>query len=308
MPARTSQPAVSVVMPVYNARPYLAEAVRSILGQTWRDLELIIADDGSSDGSARLALQLADEDARIRVLLLPHRGIDTMNIAVAAARGELIARMDADDVSEPTRLFEQTAFLDQHPEVVAVGTWLTRTDPFGSPAGEQCPPTDHAAIDAGLLRGEGSPIVQGTTVYRRAALQAAGGWRSTFGWVEDLDLFLRLAEVGQLANLPRHLYRYRRHPQSVCPTHYEAMRGRIADVVAAARQRRGLPPASSRELRSELPPQHSTAELYRNWACHAMHQHKPTLARHHAMQALRHEPWSRRSWRVMAWALRSHAA
>lgn len=299
------QPAVSVVMPVFNARPYLLEAIRSILTQTWTDFELLIADDGSTDGSARLALQCAAEDARIRVLLLPHRGIETMAIAVARARGELIARMDADDVSEPTRLAEQVAFLTTHPEVVAVGTWLTRTDPYGSPAGEQCPPADHEAIDAALLRGEGSPIVQGTTMYRLSSLQQVGGWRSDYGWVEDLDLFLRLAEVGKLANIPRKLYRYRRHPQSVCPTHYEAMCNRIGDVVRAAHQRRGLPTPNVSQLRRDLPQQHSNAELYRNWACHAIHHDNPRLARHHAMHALRCEPWSARSWRVMAWAIRS---
>ncbi len=308
MSATTRQPAVSVVMPVFNARPYLGEAMASILAQTWTDLELIVADDGSTDGSARLAMQVAARDARVRVLLLPHRGVETMNVAVAAARGELIARMDADDISEPTRLAEQVAFLATHPEVAAVGTWLTRTDPYGSPAGDQCPPPEHEAIDAALLRGEGSPIVQGTTMYRRSSLQHAGGWRGDFGWVEDLDLFLRLAEVGRLANIPRKLYRYRRHPQSVCPTNYEAMCSRIGDVVRAACERRGLPAPDPALLRRDLPAQHSTAELYRNWACHAMHHDNPRLARHHALHALRREPWSVRSWRVMAWAIRSKAA
>lgn len=308
MPNTTRQPAVSVLMPVFNARPYLAEAIRSILEQTWTDLELIVADDGSSDGSARLACELASADARVRVLLLPHRGVATMNVALTEAGGDLVARMDADDVSEPTRLAEQAAFLRKNPSVAAVGTWLQRTDPFGSPAGEQHPPTDHETIDAALLRGEGSPIVQGTTMYRRDALERVGGWRSEFGWVEDLDLFLRLAEVGRLANLPRLLYRYRRHPASVCPTHYRDMCARIGDVVAAAHRRRGLPLPSTHTLRPDLPAQHSTAELYRNWACHAMHHDNPKLARHHAAMALRHEPWSPRSWRVMAWAIRSQAA
>jgi glycosyltransferase involved in cell wall biosynthesis len=308
MTHNAGQPAVSVVMPVFNAKPYLSDAIRSILDQTWGDFELIVADDGSTDGSARLALRYAADDDRVRVLLLPHRGIETMRIAVDAARGDLIARMDADDISEPTRLAEQVTFMREHVEVAAVGTWLTRTDPYGSPAGEQCPPTEHEAIDAALLRGEGSPIVQGTTMYRRSSLQQAGGWRSDYGWVEDLDLFLRLAEVGRLANLPRKLYRYRRHPQSVCPTNYQAMCSRIGDVVMAAHERRGLMKPDASVLRCDLPAKHSNADLYRNWACHAIHHANPRLARHHALHALRCDPWSPRSWRVMAWAIRSMAA
>ena len=299
------KPRVSVVMPLFNALPYLAEAMESILSQTLRDIELIVVDDGSTDGSAALAMATARRDPRVRVLLRPHAGVEAVNVGVAAARAKYIARMDADDIAISTRLERQAAFLDAQGDCVAVGSWLERTDPFGSPAGLQETPVDHETIDGALIRGEGWPIVQGTTMYRKSALRAAGGWRADFGWVEDLDLFLRLAEVGRLANIPEVLYRYRRHPKSVCPSYYASMCERIADVVAAAYRRRGLgdPPAAL-ALRPDLPKKHSTAELYRNWACHAIHRRRPRLARWHAAQALWREPWRLHSWRVLAWSVR----
>src|SRR5690606_25587730 len=141
-------------------------------------------------------------------------------------------------------------------------------------------------------------------MFRRDALLAAGGWRDTYGWIEDLDLYLRIAEHGRLANIPEFLYRYRRHPRSVCATNYEAMRSRLEAMLTEAYRRRGLgtPPAIS-DLRPDLQKTDSVAELYRSWACHAIHHGNGGAARRHAFSALRHEPLSRRTWRVLRWSL-----
>lgn len=297
-------PSVSVLMPAYNTRRYIAKAMRSILDGTLRDLELIVADDGSTDGTADVADVLAKNDPRVRVLRLPHAGVSNVNKGVDACRGEFIARMDSDDVAHADRLAKQLNFLRQHADHVAVGCSLVRTDPEGNPAGEQHPPATHAAIDAALLRCDGSAIVQGTTMFRRSALLAVGGWRDTYGWVEDLDLFLRLGEIGKLANIDEVLYRYRRHPRSVCATHYTAMCGKLEAMLTEAYRRRGLgTPPPIAELRPDLGRSEGVADLYRSWACHAIHHGNAKVARRHALHALRHQPFKGRNWRVLGWAL-----
>jgi len=298
-------PRLSVIMPVYNAERYLDAALDSILFQSFRDLELIAVDDGSTDESLYKLRLRARRDERLRVISRPNTGIvGALNDGLAEARGELIGRMDADDTCNATRFTKQVAYLDAHPDCVAVGSWVTRTDPFGSAAGIETPPTDHATIDAALMRGEGSVMVHATMLMRRAALVAAGGWDDRYNWVEDLDLCLRMAEQGELANIPEPLYRYRRHEQSVCFQHYETMCGRLKDVLAEAYRRRGRDDAPAiEEIRSELPEQRDTAAVYRGWACHAIHQRNPRLARYHAGRAVRLAPLKLESWRVLAWAL-----
>src|SRR5262245_14197402 len=114
-------PAISVLMPIYNAGRFLPAAVESVLAQTFADFELIAIDDGSRDGSSEVLAQLAARDPRIRVFAQENRGIvATLNRALELARAPLVARMDADDLSRPDRFAKQIAFLRQHPEVAAV--------------------------------------------------------------------------------------------------------------------------------------------------------------------------------------------
>ena len=302
----TTTPRISVLMPVYNAQRYLREAVQSVLRQTFTDFELICINDGSSDGSLDILESMQVYDARLRVISRPNTGIcGALNDGLDAARAPYIARMDADDLCDPHRFACQVAYLDEHPDCVAVGTWVQRADPFGSPAGTEEPPTEHDAIDANLLRGNGGAMVHATLMMRRSVLRGVGGWDGRFDWVEDLDLFLRLAEAGRVANLPRHLYTYRRHPDSVCSTKNALMNVRLMQVLRAAYRRRGLgdPPAFS-VLRPDLTaPPPTPAELHRNWACHALHHGNQAIARRHAVTALRQEPWTPRSWRVLYWSL-----
>ncbi|HEX7010988.1 MAG TPA: glycosyltransferase [Phycisphaeraceae bacterium] len=303
--AHPAAPRVSVLMPVYNAQAFLPEAMDSILTQTLSDLELIAVDDGSRDGSLAILRDYERRDRRVRVLSRPNTGIcGALNDGLAVARGVYIARMDADDWCAPDRLAKQAAYLDAHEDCVAVGAWTQRTDPYGSPAGSQEPPTSHEEIDAQLMRGQGNAMVHAALMIHAHVLRDIGGWREQYNWVEDLDLFLRLAERGRLANLPEYLYTYRRHTASVCAQHYELMCRRLKDVLREAYQRRGrsdLPDLD--HIRPELPPRRSDAELFRNWACHAIHHGNKTLARKHALQAVRREPFSLKTWRVMYWSL-----
>lgn len=298
-------PRVSVLMPVYNAQNFLAEAIDCILAQMFTDWELICVDDGSTDTSLAILRDYQAKDERVRVITRPNTGIvGALNDALSVARGEYLARMDADDTCKPQRFARQIDYLDAHRDCVAVGTWVIRTDPYGSPAGTQEAPLDHEQIDDALMRAEGGVITHATLMGRRQAFQTIGGWQPQYDWVEDLDLFLRLAEVGKLANIPEYLYGYRRHVESVCFRHYELMCERLKQVLIEAYQRRGRPDTPDfSTIRPELSARHSAAEHYRNWACHAIHQNNPRLARRHALSAMRHGPLSPRTWKVMYWAL-----
>ena len=298
-------PKVSVLLPVYNAQAYLVEAVDCILAQTLEDWELICVDDGSTDASLTILEDYASKHTRIRVITRANTGIvGALNDALDAARGDYIARMDADDWCAELRFDRQVAHLDENAECVAVGSYVQRTYPYGSPAGSQEPPLDHDTIDAGLLAGDASVLVHASLMMRADALRSVGGWREGTDWVEDLDLFLRLTEHGRVSNLPQYLYTYRRHAESVCFNRYELMCRRLKDVLCEAYERRGIADQFDEQMvRPDLAPKQSAAEHYRNWACHAIHAGNKTLACKHAVDALKRSPWSPRSWKVAYWAM-----
>ena len=300
-----SMPLVSVLMPVYNAEAYLGEAIDCILAQTYTDWELICVDDGSTDRSLAILNEYARKHARVKVISRANTGIvGALNDGLAEARGEYIARMDADDWCAETRFEQQVAYLKAEPACIALGCYVQRTDPYGSPAGSQEPPTDHEAIDAGLLAGDASMMVHASLMMRTGALKAAGAWREGTDWVEDLDLFLRLTEHGRVANLPRYLYVYRRHAESVCFKRYEQMCRRLIEVLREAYERRGIIERfDAASVRPDLSPKQSAAEHYRNWACHAIHAGNGTLARKHALDALKRSPFSLKTWKVAYWTL-----
>lgn len=301
----SSPPLVSVLIPVYNAQDYLAESLDCILAQTYKHWELICVDDGSTDTSLTILEDYAHKHARISVISRPNTGIvGALNDGLEAAQGKYIARMDADDWCAEVRFDRQVAYLEKNTDCVAVGTFVQRTDPYGSPAGSQEPPTDHDAIDAGLLAGDASVLVHASLMMRADALRAVGGWREGTDWVEDLDLFLRLTEHGKVSNLPQYLYTYRRHAGSVCFKRYEQMCRKLKDVLREAYERRGILEQYDEQLiRPDLAPKQSAAEHYRNWACYAIHAGNRTLACKHAIDALKRSPLSPRTWKVAYWAL-----
>lgn len=229
---------VTVFMPVYNALPYLREAVDSIRRQTLQDWTFLIVDDGSTDGSAEYLRQL--DDPRIQVLRQSHQGpAAASNWALALCRTEFFARMDADDVSHPRRLEEQLAFLCQHPEVGLLGTQI---QPLGSVRSGRVSAlaTDHATIHADLSHGRHA-MCNPTMMCRTALLREIGGYQAD-GALEDWAMFLRMAERTKLANLDRALLSYRIHAGSTNGQHLRDLRTRIAFVCQRAeRQAAGLP-------------------------------------------------------------------
>ena len=233
--------AVSVVMSVYNAERYVAEATESILNQTFEDFEFIIIDDGSTDKSLKILERYAKQDDRIRLISRANRGLAaSLNEGIELARAPLIARMDADDVSLPERLDKQVAYMAHHTECVALGTGKEVIDGKGrlltrNPSEHCC----HDAITDGLMRGK-CWMIHPSTMLRKDMVRRIYGYRPEFRVAQDYDLWLRLSEVGELANLPEPLIRYREHSQSVSTRHAVEQLELARHAFEEACKRRGI--------------------------------------------------------------------
>lgn len=204
-------------MPVYNGLPYLRAAVQSVLNQSYRDFELIVINDGSSDGSAELLESL--DDPRIRLSHQANRGLAaTLNIGIAQARGTYIARQDQDDICLPGRFEKQVAFLDSHPSVGLLGTaaeiWVgsEKTDRTLRHAAES------DALKFGLLFN--NYFVHSSVMLRRTVFERVGNYSEDRGRQppEDYELWSRVARQFDVANLPDTLLAYREVPNSMSRT------------------------------------------------------------------------------------------
>jgi len=197
-----SAPPVSVLMSVRDGAPWVADAVRSVLAQTAGDLELIVIDDGSTDATPEILGRVSDP--RLRVLRQARLGLTlSLNRALGLARGALVARLDADDVALPERFARQRAFLAAHPDIGLLGTGAREVDAAGHEVALVVPPADDATIRRALIRR--NPFVHSSVMARREAVLRAGGYDATLPVAQDYDLWMRLAPVTRLANLPEPL-------------------------------------------------------------------------------------------------------
>lgn len=224
-------PGISVILPVRNGARFLDEAVASIVCQTDPDFELLLIDDNSTDETPQIIAEWKKRDKRIRCPAAPAPGIvHALNAGLAAARGALVARMDADDIAMPDRFARQRHFLDQHPEVTALGTCAEEIDADGVMRGPVTMPEGIDATHAALAHG--SPLLHPTVMMRRDIVHAIGGYRDCCRWAEDYDLWLRLARVARIGNLPDRLLKLRRHAGQV------SRQRRLQQRAAAALARR----------------------------------------------------------------------
>jgi glycosyltransferase involved in cell wall biosynthesis len=204
-------PTISVAMSVFNGEAFLHEAMESILAQTFRDFEFIIVDDGSTDKSLQILADYAKRDPRIKVF--PQRNIgraESLNRAIKLASTSLIARMDADDVALPNRLKEQFDFLKENPNVGLLSGAYEEIDNSGRVLGTIHLPLSDAQIRVSML--DHNPICHPAAMMRKEIPLACGGYRRALLDTDDYDLWLRMAERTQLANLDSFVLRYRIHP------------------------------------------------------------------------------------------------
>jgi len=217
-------------MPVRDGERYLAEAVGSVLAQTLSDLELIVVDDGSEDGTPAMLDEAARRDPRVRVHRQEPGGLTVaLNAGCALARAPLIARMDADDVMLGDRLERQAAFLGEHPDVAVLGAGIVLVDEEGREIDRE---PGRAELD--LL--ECNELTHATVVMRTGAFRALGGYR--LDQAEDYDLWLRFQERRGIAALRAPVIRYRLHPGQFSVTRLERQAIGFLAVRAAALERR----------------------------------------------------------------------
>ena len=208
-------------MPVYNAQEYLEDSIQSVLNQTFKGFEFIILDDGSTDLSLPIIEKWGAMDRRIRIVNHQHTGLSALlRMGLNHAKGEFIARMDADDISLPERFERQINFFQRHAEVGTCGTWMRM---FGQKSGVMKPPLDDARIKACLLFA--CPMMHPTVMMRRSMLTESNiNYSESARWTEDYDLWTRLAPHTQFANLPELLLLYRTHNAQVSTEKQEEQR------------------------------------------------------------------------------------
>lgn len=232
-------PKVSVIMGVYNGAKHLRESIESILGQTFVDFEFIIVNDGSRDRSREIVVSHSDP----RIVLIDNdrnQGLTkSLNIALRVARGEFIARQDADDISERERLAVEVGFLERFPEVGLVGTHAAFFDQKGRVFSAWEPPLQHEDIARGMQRA--NCFCHGSVMMRKSCLDGVGFYREVFKCSQDYDLFLRICERSRTANIGQLLYRLRRSPETISRTRYSEQLDfhLLAMELAKERQRTG---------------------------------------------------------------------
>lgn len=247
-------PSVAVLMAVYNDERFVRRAVESILAQSLAEFRFLVIDDGSTDASGDILA--ACGDARLEVVHQANAGLAAAlnrGIGILRQRGvALIARQDGDDASAPDRLARQVDFLAAHPEVAACGANAHYIDAHGEIIGTSVVPQSPYLVRWELrhnLRG----MIHSATTFRTDALVAVGGYREHFRHGEDFDLFVRLAERFDLANLPEFLYRIRLDPQSLSVGNAERNTIYCRYALDCARhRRRGVPERSLAEYEDSM--------------------------------------------------------
>jgi len=209
-------PIISVLTPVLNAAKFLPEAIESILGQTFKDFEFILIDDGSTDNTLNIISSYAAKDDRIILIEKKNTGLtDSLNVGIRKARGKLIARMDADDVSFPERLEKQIAYLRKRPDVILLGTGCIEVDEFGRKIKQHRYPAEHKSLVKHLVEKVGSPFPHSSVIYKTETVRQIDGYRDRLNDVEDFDLWLRMSLIGKIRCLSEPLIRLRKHAASI---------------------------------------------------------------------------------------------
>lgn len=228
---------ISIITTCYNREAYIAQTIQSVLDQTHEDFELIIWDDGSTDGSLEIAQAYAKKDDRIKVIAATHQGhVTSAQGAISLSKGEYFGCVDSDDYLAPTCLEQTKKVLDNNPNIGVVYTWYGRVDALDNflGIGHRCEIpysseqllTSHIAFHFRLIRRE---------VYNNI-----GGLNTNYEYASDYDLCLRLSEITEFLQLPKLLYFYREHPYSMGNTSNGLQLQHAWNAISEAMQRRGL--------------------------------------------------------------------
>ena len=207
---KNSKPLVSVVMPVRNAGNFLMSAIDSILNQTYKNLELIIVDDASTDETSKILTSFKDKQTKIFRNKKQLGVTKSANLAITKAKGNFIARMDADDIASPDRIAKQVDFLKKHKEVVAVGGQCEIINATGENIGTKTFPLTDSKIKKMIFSSV--PLQQPTLMVARFRLPKNFIWYDeNYSSAEELELLFKLFKFGEVRNLKECLLKYRIH-------------------------------------------------------------------------------------------------
>jgi len=231
------QQLISVIMPVYNAGDFLRSAIESILNQTYKNLELIIVNDASTDNTSKIVSDYKKKDKRIISIKNEERlGVSrSASEGILKSKGNYIARMDADDISLPDRLEKQVSFLQKNPKVVAIGGQCELIDSYGARIGEKIFPTSFAKIKTMIFRNV--PLQQPALMVNRKLLPSDFVWYDeNYSSAEELELLFKLFKFGTVRNLDSYVLKYRIHPKNTSlsnpkKTFYLTLKTRIIGVL-----------------------------------------------------------------------------
>jgi glycosyltransferase involved in cell wall biosynthesis len=299
-------PDISVVMGVHNGASHLAQTLDSIIAQQDVDLELIVVDDGSTDGTPTLLDQFARKHSRIRVIRQEHGGLTRALIAGCnAAKGTLIARHDAGDASKPTRLARQKRLFGANTDVALVSCWTEYIGPEGEPmyvhkgSGRANEPMEMLSPSGEVLDGPGS---HGSVMFRADAYRRAGGYRAEFYFGQDWDLWYRLATIGKFQMVPEPLYILRVTPENISSQNREEQQALAAlSKEAAVRRATGGDDAEILQRAAKVRPksrgasrQRTAAGLYFIGEC--LRRNGDRRARKYLRNAVAANPLLLRAW------------
>ncbi len=300
-------PQISVVMGVYNGAGTLAATIESVRAQVRVDLELIIVDDGSTDATPIVAARYAARDNRVRVIHLRKVGLTRALVAGCdAARGAFIARQDCGDRSSPERLARQLSLIAGPPGAVLASVGTRFYGPAGETLYDVAQTSDTlrqglAGDRAGRLRG---PSHHGATMFRKSAYMAVGGYRDAFGVAQDLDLWTRLAEIGECVATPDVLYEASLSLGSISHVwRMEQMRASKAILDCAALRRRGASDEarveawrSEQNRHGQSKPASSVEAAFHYYVASMLRDRDPATAIDYYRKALRASFWAPKVW------------
>jgi glycosyltransferase involved in cell wall biosynthesis len=288
-------PKVSVLMSVYNGDRYVKEAINSILNQTFTNFEFIIIDDGSTDRTLEILTTYTEKDDRIRLASGENRGLTkTLNEMLSQSKGDFIARIDADDIALPERFDKQLQFLQQNTDVVCVGSSLDWIDEKGRFIAHCSMPEGNEELQQ-LMLGGISMLHHPCAMFRRLAALQVGGYDETLKTSADLDLWLKLGEIGRLANLPETLMLYRLHPRSITNAKQVQQSNDALAACQRAWKRRGIKGTFIRQPADHL-------WQYDFWLRSGWNNAlsgEQAAARRCGQRAIALKPWGRSGWKLL---------
>jgi glycosyltransferase involved in cell wall biosynthesis len=289
----SSIPKISVLLAVYNGLPYIKDAVVSIQQQTFDNWELILVDDGSTDGTGEYILSMAEKDPRIRYIKsetnLGHS--PALNLGLAACQGEWVARMDGDDIAMPNRLERQLYYVQTHADLLATGCLAYYIGPDGKRFGGK---TYHDLIAPDVFQrymdtNEAIGILHPGAFIRRDILVKLGGYRPQFDPTNDIDLWNRISELGMILVQPEYLMEYRIHGNSIVAKGFWKARMKYEWIRACMRARRSGNPEPTEEEFLSLWKNVSISHKFNRWrkmkAKYLYRKAGFEFIRHHYIQA-----------------------